>query len=63
MHGLRCFAFEGIDDRDFVHNLIRIFVQLTILEQIGHQGMQAINRDELFRKIKRRSKVVHSGVQ
>ena len=61
-HGIGGFAFEGIDNRDLMNDLVRVLTQFAVFDQIGHQRMQAIDRDELFREIERRAEVIDAAV-
>ena len=61
-HGIRGFALEGVDYRDFLHDLVRIFAQIAVLDQVGNQRVQAVDGDEFFGEIERRSEVIHAAI-
>lgn len=62
MHGIGGFAFEGINHRHFLQNLVRIFGQVAVLEQIRNQRMQPVNGHELLGEIEGRAKVIDAGI-
>ena len=64
-HRLRkrsCLALESLDHGNAFDNLVRVCLQLTILKQIGHQRMQAINGNELLWKIEGRAEMVDTAI-
>src|SRR5579884_2072129 len=63
MHVACRFTFERLDDRDLFDDLVGVFVQIPIFEQVGHQRMQAIDADKLFGEVEGGAKVIYSAIQ
>src|SRR6476646_8540876 len=61
VHGHCGLLPEGLDDRNCLLDLIR-FLELSILDQVGHHWMQAIDGDEFLRKVKGRAEVMRAAV-
>src|SRR5260370_40731505 len=63
MHELRSAGFKRADHGYLRGNLVDIFAQFPILEQVRQQRMEAIHTHELFRKVEWRSEVVDPTVE
>ena len=62
MHGVGGLALEGLDHGNLVLNLVRVLLQVAVLDQVRHQRVQAVDRDELLGEVERRSEVIHAAV-
>jgi hypothetical protein len=58
----RGLAFKGFDNGYFLGDLVGIFADVTVFDQIGNERVQTINRDELFREVERRSKEIYAPI-
>ena len=61
VHGIGRLAFEGLDHRDLFDDLVGV-LHLAVLDQVGHQRVQAVDGDELLGEIEGRAEVVHAAV-
>ena len=54
---------EGLDDwRPVLRIVVRIASQLAVLDQVRHQRVQPVDRDELLREVERRAEVIDAAV-
>ena len=58
VHRIGRLAAKRIDHGDLFANFVRVFVQCAELEQIRHQGMQAIDADEFLGEVERRAEMI-----
>src|SRR6202011_5446947 len=63
MHQRRRLTLEGFDDRYLFCDLVRILVQFPILQQVRHQRMQTVDRNELLREVKRGTEMIHATIR
>src|SRR5207253_4664283 len=61
-HGLGGLSLKGLYHRDLVLDDVGILIQFLILEKVGNKRMQPVDRDELLRKVERRTEVIGSSV-
>ena len=61
VHGRRSFLSERLDDWNHPLDVIR-FMELSILDQVGHHRMQAIDGDEFLWEVERGAEVVRASV-
>ena len=61
-HRLRGLAAEGLHHRHLVADHVGVGVPLPVLDQVGNQGVQPVDGDELLREVERRAEMVDAAV-
>ena len=62
VHRRRRFRLPRTDDGNLGRNAVAVAFVAPQLEQVRHQGMQAVDGDELLGKIEGRTEVVHAAI-
>ncbi len=62
VHSIGGVGLKGVDDGYFFDDLVGIFGEVAILDEVGNKRMQAVDGDELFREIEGRAEVVDASI-